>query len=277
MSFWQNVLKVMDMQMERPGLYGWFHILWLVLSIVAAVALCCWHKHSGNERRVRAVVFGVALTVLILEVYKLVNYSFSYKETITFDFPWYAFPWQFCSTPMYVGLLAGVTPKGKVHDALCAYLATFAMFAGIAVMLYPSTVFIGTIGVNIQTMFCHGSMITVAVYLLYSGYVKLEHRTIIKAAAVFAVTVGIAIILNEIAYRTGLLETDTFNMFYISPYCDPHLPVYSLVQETIAFPWCLILYIAGFTMAAYLILLVAMLVQKLSASVRAKAAGVIHI
>lgn len=258
MTIWQDLLRILDAQMKRPEPYGWFHLMWFALSIIAAVLLCVWHKKDGSPERVLRVVFGVSVAVAVLEVYKLVNYSFSYEDGISFDFQWYAFPFQFCSTPMYVGILAGLIRKGKVHESLCAYLATYSMFAGLAVMVYPVSVFIGTVGVNIQTMFCHGSMITLAIYLMYTGYVKLEHRTILKALPVFVVAVSIAAVLNEMAYLTGLLETDTFNMFYISPHCDPHLPVYSLVQQKMAYPWSLVVYVIGFTLAAYIILLVGM-------------------
>lgn len=244
----------MDTQMERPGLFGWFHILWLAITILAGIGLCIWHRRNGDERRVRKVVFIVALTVFILEIYKMINYSFSYEDGIVFDFQWYAFPWQFCSTPMYVGLLTGLFRKGKVHDALCAYLATYAVFAGAAVMIYPGDVFIGTIGINLQTMICHGSMISVGIYLLYTGYVKLEHKTILKALPVFACTVLVAVVLNEVAYFSGLLETDTFNMFFISRHEECTLPVYSLVHNAVPFPINLVIYIAGFTAAAYLML-----------------------
>lgn len=244
--------------METPQLFGWFHILWLGITFLSAIALCIWHRKSGNERRVTNVVFGVAVMVIVLEIYKMINFSFSYDNGIEFDFQWYAFPWQFCSTPMYVGFLAGIFRKGKVHDALCAYLATFAVFAGTAVMVYPGDVFISTIGINIQTMICHGSMLTVGIYLLYSGCVKLEHKTILKALPVFACTVLIAVILNEIAYFSGLLETDSFNMFFISRHMESTLPVYSMIHNSVPFPFNLVIYIVGFTAAAYLMLLMGM-------------------
>lgn len=238
-------------------MYGWFHLLSFLLTILTAIYLCATHK-PGDDARVRRVVLIVAVIVSVMEIYKQVNYSFGYQDGISYDYQWYIFPFQFCSTPMYIGLLGGLTKKGKVHEAACAYLATYSVFAGLCVMLYPSTVFIDTIGINIQTMFCHGSMIFVGVYLLYSGYVKLEHKTILKAIPVFAVCVALAVIMNEIAHQVGLLETETFNMFFISPYCEPSLPVYSLVQAVVPFPWCLIIYVAAFSVAAYLMLLIAM-------------------
>ena len=253
MDIFANILRLMDTSMPVPQPYSWFHLLWIAITLAGAVLLC---KFRPNPRK---TMLAVAITVICLEVYKQLNYTFSYEDGIVAaDYQWYAFPFQFCSTPMYVGLLAGLTRPGKFHDTLCAYLATFAVFAGGAVMVLPSDVFISTVGINIQTMICHGSMVSVGVYLLQSGYVRREHKTILKAVPLFALCVMVAAVLNEIAYRVGLLETDTFNMFFISPHCEPHLPVYSSVQAVVPFPWCLLLYILGFTAAAYLVLLAAM-------------------
>lgn len=264
MDFLQNILRIMDRQMKTPQLYGWFHIVSLTLTVLITVALCYRHK-DDSPNRVRGIVFGTAVLVTLAEIYKQINYSFSYGDGITFDYQWYAFPFQFCSTPMYVGLLAGVLRKGKLQEALYAYLATFAVFAGVCVMIYPGDVFVGTVGINIQTVICHGSMICIGIYLFYTGTVKPETRTVMKAMAVFTCTVSMAVLFNEIAYWTGLLDREVFNMFFISRHCAPSLPVYSLVQAVVPYPWCLLIYILAFTLASYLILLVAKAVQKLSA------------
>ena len=256
MSFLQNILRAMDAQMETPGFFGWYHLLWLAITAAYTVWLCFWAKKATHDQ-IRKMVLITAIVVIICEIYKQINFSFGYENGITFDYQWYAFPFQFCSTPMYIGLLAGLTRQGKVHNAACAYLATYAVFAGACVMIYPGDVFIGTIGINIQTMICHGSMISVGAALFASGHVKLEHRTILKALSVFAVCVVIACAMNEAAHLTGLLNSESFNMFYFSPYVAPSLPVYSLVQGVVPFPWSLIIYIAGFTVAAYLMLLIA--------------------
>lgn len=254
---WQTIFKLLDTSMETPQPYGWFHLVFFALSFLAVVPLCRYCKKPEK------VVFVTAVLVTVLEIYKQINYSFSYENGITFDYQWYAFPFQFCSTPMYVGLLTGIFRKGKIHESLYAYLATYALFAGVSVMVYPVSVFISTVGVNLQTMICHGSMITIGIYLLATGAVKATHKTLWKAVPVFAVCLCLAAVMNEIAHATGLLEREIFNMFFISPYCDPSLPVYSLVQEAVAYPWCLVLYILGFTAAAYIMLLAAMGVQKL--------------
>lgn len=238
--------------MHEPKSYGWFHILSLALMAAFAVAVCLRGKH-WTARQVRRFLLWTSVLVIGLEVYKQINYTFGDGSRAP-SYQWYAFPWQFCSTPMYIGLLAGLTRKGRLHQALCAYLATFSLFAGTAVMLYPEQVFITTLGINVQTMVCHGAMVVIGVYLLASGYVKLEYKTVFKALPLFVALVLVAVVMNEAAYRVGLLEDHNFNMFMISPYCDPSLPVYSLVQQVLPFPWSLAVYVLGFTAAACLMI-----------------------
>ncbi len=256
MMFLQHTLRLMDASMKTPSLFGWFHLLWLGITAVAAITLCRYGK--GKER---SVILWTALLVIFLEIYKQINYSFSYTKGITFDYQWYAFPFQFCSTPMYIGLLAALT-RGKVHTALCSYLSTFALFAGLCVMFYPGDVFIDTIGINIQTMICHGSMVAIGSYLLSTGYVQLTYKTVIKALPVFAVCVLLATGMNEIAHLAGLKET--FNMFFVSPYWDCTLPLYSLIHEAVPFPINLIIYIAGFTVAAWIVLMLGIGIHRLT-------------
>lgn len=237
----------MDTSMKTPGLFGWFHLLWLGITAVTTVILCRYGK--GRER---TVILWTSIIVILLEVYKQINYSFSYTNGIDFDYQWYAFPFQFCSTPMYVGLLAALT-RESLHRTLCCYFSTYSLFAGLCVMFYPGDVFIDTIGINIQTMICHGSMVAIGGYLLATGYVKAEHKTVLKALPVFTVCLFLAVIMNELAHRLGL--TETFNMFFVSPYWDCTLPLYSLVHKNVPFPINLIIYIVGFTLAAWIILL----------------------
>ena len=257
-----KLLEILDTDMTTPAMYGWFHLLFFALSVAAGVLLCKFKKPS--DKFVNGLILFTAISSIVLEVYKQVNFTFSYDgQTITADYQWYAFPFQFCSTPMYVGLLAGILRKGKIRDALCTYLATYALFGGLVVMIYPAQVFISTIGINIQTMICHGSMLTVGIYLLGSQYIKLEHKTVLKAIPVFIGLVALATVMNEIAYVTGLLESETFNMFFISRHCEGTLPVYSIVQGIVPYPWCMIIYVLIFTLAAYVMLLIPMAVKKL--------------
>lgn len=270
MSFWQSLLAFLDTSMETPPAFGWFHLMWVALSFLVLIPLLCFPKEQSPDH-VRKVVLATAIIVIILEVYKMINYSFSYENGIVFDYQWYAFPFQFCSTPMYVGLLAGIFRKGKLHDALCAYLATFALFAGLAVMIYPGDIYVEAVGINFQTTICHGSMIIIAAFLYVTGHVKLEHKTILKAIPVFAVTAGIAMILNEVVYSSGIAQGETFNMFYFSTHYESTLPLYSLVHNAVKAPINIVIYVLGFSLVEYIMLLIAMGVDRLAKGKKEKA------
>ena len=269
MNFWVRMVELFNTRMEMPPSYGTFHLVSIAITILATVALCLLYKKIG-DRGTRWVILAVSAVAILLEVYKQIAYTFSVENgVVVSNYQWYAFPFQFCSVPMYVGLLAAMT-KGKLHDCLCAFLASYAVFAGVCVMIYPGDVFSTLVGINYQTMYCHGSMITLGVFLLAVGYVKAPHKAILRAMPVFAAAVGLAAIMNEVVYRTDIAGGETFNMFFISPHFEGTLPVYSSVQQVVPYPWCLILYILVFSIAAYVILLIASGVRALVERIRGK-------
>ena len=256
MDFLKSILPVLSKTGNVPAVFGIYHIICLVvMAILSVLAVHLGPKHS--EKTVRRVVFFTAVVVILLEIYKQVVYTFG-DGTGDPSYLWYAFPWQFCSTPMYIGFLAGIFRKGRIHNALCAYLATYAVFAGLAVMIYPGDVFIATTGINFQTVVCHGSMVVIGAYLYGSGHVELKFKTVLKAMPVFAVCLTMAVLMNEHAYQVGLLEDHNFNMFYVSSHLESTLPVYGTIHNAVPFPVNLIIYILGFTAAATIILMIAM-------------------
>ncbi|MBE6610133.1 MAG: hypothetical protein E7634_05660 [Ruminococcaceae bacterium] len=263
MSFWNELLRIFNTKMPKPLPYGWFHLLFIFLTVLFTVYLCATHK-KASPARIPKLLFWVGIIVLTLEIYKQILFCFSYGETVEFKYVWYIFPWQLCSTPMYAEILAGILKKGRLYDSLCAYLATYAIFAGTCVMLYPLDAVGTAIGLNIQTMVCHGSMLVIGIYLLYSQTVKLEIRSILKALPVFSAVMAVAILLNEGVVYFGLLpEGQVFNMFFISRHVKPYLVLYSDVQAAVPYPWCMLIYYAAVTLGAFTVLLIAVAIKAL--------------
>ena len=120
----EKIVEALAVTMPKPGLYGLFHVVSLLLTAVIIVFVCIGAK-KADARKVTNIVFWTAVVVVLMELYKQFVYTHRFVDgVLVIDYQWYAFPWQFCSTPMYVGLLAGIIRKGKVHDSLCAYLIT---------------------------------------------------------------------------------------------------------------------------------------------------------
>ena len=257
-----DILSFLHTTMPTPKPFGVFHLVFCILAIIGGVLL--HRKLPPTEKNVRRLLLITSSVCLLLEVYKQIVFTFTVEGgQIVMDYTWHAFPWQFCSTPIYVGMLAALIKNRRLHHIFCSYLGSFALFAGVAVMAAPVTVFTETVGVNLQTMIWHGSMVSVGIYLLHSGYVPSSRDTLRRAVPMFIFTVAVACIMNEVVYHFDLSNGETFNMFYISQHFESVLPVYSVIHETLPFALSLLIYILGFTAAAGIVVFIFHLLEKL--------------
>ncbi len=252
MSIFSKVLIFLDSKMIRPEMYSWFHIMFLVI-LVLAILLVKFKYHNLSNENIKKILFGYALTCLLLEIYKQINFSFHYDLIHTWwSFQWYAFPFQFCSTPMYVALIAALTKSKKLEQACYTFLATYGVIAGMAVMLYPSTVFVNTIGINIQTMIHHASMVFIGLLLLINNKIKYDFKALGSAALVFTICVFIALFLDLSTYYLNI--DGGLSMFFISPFHKSSLPVFSIIYTKVNYVLFLLTYIGLFSFGAFLIL-----------------------
>lgn len=248
-SSFERFLMALDGQMSEPKCYGWFHLLCILLTVAGCVfvSLKC---RNLSDRRVRATVGCTAALLILLEIYKQLNFAYD-SETGEWSYAWSAFPFQFCSTPMYVMAAAAFCKKGKLQTKLYEFLSTYGLFAGLLVMLYPASVFTETIGINIQTMIHHGMMIVIGVFLYASGRVRIERRTVWRAAPVFLVLFLAALLMNGVYAVCGDPEQN-FNMFYLSPRGSAPVGFIDVLFDVIPYPIILTGYAAGFTFAGFL-------------------------
>lgn len=213
MDAFVNIVRVLAKRAETPKPFGLFHIV----SIALLAALCAFiiiKRHLFNEKNVPYIILAVGIIMTLFEIYKQIVISFNPADG-TFTYKWYIFPFQFCSTPIYITLLAFIFSRLKnktVYGALCAFLSGYALIAGTVVFMFPSSVFNPIIGVNIQTVVHHGLMIALSICLLSSNTVPCEKRSCITAFLVFIPLLLIAMILN--AWHGNGAE---FDMFYIAP------------------------------------------------------------
>ena len=260
LTFFERLIALLSGKVTMPTSYGWYHFLCLAVTIGLCVLVVLKAKNI-SDKKFNLIIGATACALLILEVYKQLIYSYD-GSTDSWSYEWYAFPFQFCSTPMYVLLLASLLKNGKVKDALCSFSATYGFFAGAAVMFYPGDVFSSFLGINVQTMVHHGAMVVMGVFMYVTGRAKLSHKTVLRALPVFLSLVVLALTANVLYEFFGDPE-QTFNMFFISPYYPCTLPVLSLFYGKVPYLIFLAIYVFGFTAAGYVMSLLAMGVNKL--------------
>ncbi|MDE7330135.1 MAG: YwaF family protein, partial [Clostridia bacterium] len=199
---------------DTPTLYGWFHLTWLAVTFIACTVVFVMRKKiTRTQVDLTLVVWGGAL--ILLEVLKQLVVSFKNVDgEAVWQYAWWAFPFQFCSTPLYLALPAGFLRKGAIKDALYSFLASYAFMGGFVALVYPANMFTSSAFISAHTMLWHSSMVVILFMLLASGTVKPCKSAFLRATAVFVILTSLAIILNVIIGECA--GAKGVNIFFIS-------------------------------------------------------------
>jgi hypothetical protein len=251
------IFEFLNLQMERPSLYqglveSWFQYVSLVVLLFMMFYVYQRSKKGGFQ--VDRTLKFIAFVMIGFEIYKQILFTY----TNGWEYRWYAFPFQFCSTPMYIGLLAAYSKHPVIKQGSYLFLSTYGFFAGLAVMLYPVSVYTTSVGINIQTMVHHGSMVIMGLIVMFN--IKPSKKLFIDGMYVFGIVTIIAIILNEVH---ALLELPgTFNMFFINPRFSSEIPVLSLFQPIVPGVIYMVIFMIGFSLIALIFLQLHRLIYK---------------
>ncbi len=272
MNFFEKLIYSLQKTMECPTNYGWFHIMFILIFAVGTFIICKYFKDC-NEKTVNIILLIAWIIVFLLEVYKQIDFSFSYENGIAkWDYQFYAFPFQLCSTQLYILPFIFLLKEGKIRNAMIAYLVTFSFFGGLAVFIYPNDVFIETIGINIQTMIHHGLQVLLGVFIFVRNKDRIDLKFYIKGIFVFIVMLFTALLMNVIV-RNILVNAgndETFNMFYIGPYFECTLPLLSIVYSKVPYICFFLIYMLGFILISFIIYIVETNIYKLVLKIKDK-------
>lgn len=135
--------------MEVSPLFGWFHSL-LLLALLIVMAVLLQPLRNTKDKGVRLTLFIYSIFFMIIEAHKLLLCA-AYRSPIgELHFDWGVFPFQLCSTPLYVALIASFLRKNtKFKELLYDYLATYGLITGILVVIYPMTIFNNLVFINV--------------------------------------------------------------------------------------------------------------------------------
>lgn len=264
MNFFENIIYSMQATMNEPTSFGWFHWIWILMTFLMVFILYKL-RNRYNEKQLKWVIGIYGVVALLLELAKQISWSFNYDtvtKVITWDYEWYAFPFQLCSTPIFVCLICLFLRNTKVRKSLFSYLAFTTIWGSIMTIIMPDTCFVDEILINIHTMWLHCGSFVISVYLLLTKEVELNIANLKRAIIVFITFVGIAQLLNISIYNSGLLNDETFDMFYISPYFETTLPVFSTFRKIFPYIVYLILYVVALSLGSGVIYFVSNLINK---------------
>ena len=263
MSSFEKVLYALQREMQTPKMYGWFHLLCVFITMFIIIYLI--KRKNYTEKRLKTILLIYGISAFTLELLKQIVWSFNYDaglNIVTWDYNWYAAPFQLCTTPIYVSLICIFLKKGCIRDSLLSYIAFITILGSISTLIYPESVFVTTILVNIHTMVLHLGSLIVSIYILVSREIKIDKTSLKSGYIVFLLFAFIANILNIVIYHSGVLNGETFNMFYISPYFTSVLPIFDIIQKNVPYLLFVLLYCIAIFLGELIIYSISKIIEK---------------
>lgn len=223
----------------------------VILIVIAIIYLVIKHTKNFDEKSIDKVVFYFGLSFFFLELYKQLFFNVFSERT---GYDWGIFPFQLCSTPLYVCLTAPFT-KGKIKKAFYVYLSSFCMLGGLSVLVFPDSVIVEEITITFQSMIWHSEMVVLACYLIYVNRFGKNLKELFPGVVIFLVVVFIAVIMNYVfeIFKQKYSLDSYFNMLFISPYYECNIKFYSIIWNATNWFISVAAYILGLTIGSILI------------------------
>lgn len=202
-------------EMEKPVGYCAFHII-ATAVLLALTILGVWLLRKTNEKQNRIVLGAVGFFLLASEVYKI-----AFHMTVN-PYDWYfwgAFPFQLCSVPMYLCLIATFCKNEKVNRWLYECMFAVNIVGGIMAFIEPSGIQHGYVTLTLHAYIWHMLLIFVALYLYVTKRACTNAVSYKKAAILY-------LALCAVAQGFNLIFGDKINCFYLSPYVRSPLAVF---------------------------------------------------
>ena len=255
----EEVIHFLQGQMEKPGIFSWFHFFALI-CIIAVCFLIPFFFRNAEEKVYKRILFIWWISLLVLEVIKQLVRNFHYGSPSYWEFSSGDFPFHICSMLYYllpIILFVNKEKHPKIIDAVNGYLAFISLFSGLAVCIYTDMVMSELIFTNVQSLIHHGSQVAIGILVFVWNRKTITLKTVYRGLILFAITAAIAIVINVIIHPLYA------NMFFINPLRLSNLPIIYLIQEKAGFLPYLIVYLIGITLVFYLMYFVETGIYKL--------------
>lgn len=250
MLLFEKIISILEYKVSTPTVFGTYHLCCFAL-VAIVTALFVWRFKDASDKFIRRLLFVIWCFITVLEILKQIEGAYFVNDygIPTWSYFWYSFPLQFCSTPYYCLPFIVFLPDGFWRRSFIAFFASFSLFAGLVVMIYPGDVYCSTLFLNLQTMIHHGIMVVLGVLMVAHSRRKMDKRYFLGGLLVFYFFAAVALLLNELIYYFVLIDrpNEAVNLFFISRHYDSTLPILADVYKAVPYGLYLVIYFAGFT------------------------------
>lgn len=234
-------------EMQKPKAYGTFHLTFTFVGLAICILLA-YLLRGLSEKGNRRLLLGMGTFLLLTELYKQLFYTY-YIGGGTYQ--WWIFPFQLCSIPMYLCVIAPFIKRPRVRHGMYAFMTTFNLLGGIMAFAEPSGIVHGYWTLTLHAFLWHMTLVFLGLYLIASGRGANTLRDYRDGVLTFLALCVIAFGIN-VAVNYGLGEH--INMFFVGPK-NSSLAVFKDIAERFGWYTSTALYIPTVCLGAFLLFL----------------------
>ncbi len=246
-DFLAGLLQATAFPMTPPRSYGPFHLIF-ALAGFALSGFLAWKLRSIGEKKGRRLIFCIGIFLLLCELYKQLFYAFCIGQR---GYKWWIFPFQMCSVPMYLCLIAPLLKPGKLTKAMYSFMMIYNLLGGFITFFEPSGINLSYWGLTLHAYTWHMVLVFVGLFLNFAGFGGHKLRDYWAASATFVALCAIAFCINVLLSD---VSGGTVNMFFVGP-ANSSLVVFKDIAARWGWYASTLLYIPAVCLGAYVFFL----------------------
>lgn len=253
-QFLEKFINMTAWRMTPPKAYGAFHLIFFIAGL-AIVTFVAWKLRNIGERGNRRLLLSVGIFLAVCEVYKQLFYYYYIGNG---SYQWWIFPFQLCSVPMYLCIIAPLLKGGKIQRGMYNFMVFFNLMGGFTAFLEPSGLTYEYWTLTLHAFVWHMTLIFIGFYLGFSKRAGREVKDYKTASVTFIALCAVAFCINLIFWR---VSGGSINMFFVGP-ANSSLIVFKDIAKNCGWYVSTVLYIPVVCLGAYLAFLPFYLVER---------------
>ena len=242
-----QILEATAWKMTPPSSYGVFHLSFTFIGIVVCILLA-YHLRNLSERGHKIVLGCTGGFLILTEIYKQLFYVFYMSDH---SYVWWIFPFQLCSVPMYLCIIAIFLKPGHFRNGIYGFMTTYNLLGGIMAFIEPSGINHEYWTLTLHAYIWHMLLIFIGFYLIASGHCAKTKKDYLHATVTFVGLCILAFCINLIFWDAS---GGTINMFYVGPRYSP-LAIFKDISLNFGWYVSTALYIPTVMLGAFLVFL----------------------
>lgn len=253
----ERLLSATAWPMTTPSPYSAFHLLLGALGIGAAAAAARLLSRR-NAVKPERVLFFCGLFLACSELYKQL---FLYFLVNNKTYNWWYFPFQLCSTPMYLCLIfpflnhsrrntaplrkmtqhaapeqKPVLSSGTARGICATFLQDFGLLGGFMALSFPEGFLYPYWALTLHGFIWHFLLIFIGLYCFFRGLTDFGEHGFAKIIPLYAAFCLLATFINT-AVQLTVYPASYADMFYINCFFPSEQPVFHQISLALGNGW----------------------------------------